>query len=483
MEPNYTDGFVDRVDPDRLAIIEVTRAGERFDWTFGDVSRRSTWRAMELVEMGVGRGSVVLTMIGNRPDWVLTMLACFRLGAVVLPCNEQLRPKDIAIRLETTDPAAIVADERNLPVLGQAAPRCPVLPVGGGPAAQPAGPPPEPAMMAADDPALITFTSGSTGQPKAVLHAHRYLGGQRLQGLNWLGGGDGDIVWCTASTGWSKSARNAFIAPWLSGSAAVLHDGRFDPVERLELVQRLGVSVLCMSPTEYRMIAKQGALREISGLRRAVAAGEALDADTQEAWRGAIGIQVVDGYGQTETGQMTGTLVGEEAPLGSMGRPLPGIEMWIDEGELVVDPRTVPTFFLGYMGEEPHDLDRPWRTGDEVEEDDDGFLRFVGRADDVIVSSGYRIGPFEVESALVEHTAVADAAVVAAPDAERGSVVKAVVVLGDEYQPSPELAKQLQAHVREVTAPYKYPRIVEFVDRLPRTATGKVKRSALRARP
>ncbi len=232
-----------------------------------------------------------------------------------------------------------------------------------------------------------------------------------------------------------------------------------------------------MAPTEYRVIAKRARLRPVEGLRTLVAAGEALNADVLHRWEEATGLRIRDGYGQTETGQLTGNLAGEEARPGSMGRPLPGVSLWIDDGELVGDPATFPTFFLNYLGEDPPR--GVWRTGDRVREED-GHLFFEGRTDDVIISAGYRIGPFEVESALVAHEAVAEAAVVAAPDEERGAVVRAVVVVREGHERSDALARELQEHVKEQTAPYKYPRIVDFADDLPKTTSGKVRRAALR---
>ncbi|MGH2969341.1 MAG: AMP-binding enzyme, partial [Solirubrobacteraceae bacterium] len=218
--------------------------------------------------------------------------------------------------------------------------------------------------------------------------------------------------------------------------------------------------------------------RPLPALRGLVAAGEALDPDVLGRWHDATGLWIRDGYGQTETGQLTGHRPGGAPRPGSMGRPLPGVGLTVEDGELVLDPATDPTFFLRYLGERPHR--GPWRTGDLERADEDGFLYFEGRTDDVIVSAGYRIGPFEVESALVAHPAVADAAAVAAPDAERGSVVRAIVVLRDEHAPSDALARELQEHVKAETAPYKYPRIVEFAAELPRTTSGKVQRARLR---
>jgi acyl-coenzyme A synthetase/AMP-(fatty) acid ligase len=329
------------------------------------------------------------------------------------------------------------------------------------------------ADLSPTDPALITFTSGTAGEPKPIRHGQRYLPGQHVQAEHWFGAREGDLCWCTAASGWSKSARNVFIAPWVRGATALLHDARFDPEERLAVVEREGVHVLCMAPTEYRTIAKRTELRELPTLRHAVAAGEPLNPEIVRLWADAVGIEIHDGYGQTETGALTGMPIGPPVRPGSMGKPLPGFRLWVDEGELCVDPRTVPTFFI----DGPDDV---WRTGDRVSEDEDGYLWFEGRSDDVIISAGYRIGPFEVESALVSHPAVAEAAAVAAPDEERGSVVRAVVVLREGHEPSDLLARELQDHVKGETAPYKYPRIVDFADELPKTASGKIRRAALR---
>jgi acetyl-CoA synthetase len=288
-------------------------------------------------------------------------------------------------------------------------------------------------------------------------------------------------VWCTAATGWSKSARNVFIAPWLRGAAALVHDARFDPIQRLELLRAERVNVLCMAPTEYRVIAKRVELTPIPSLRTLVAAGEALNPEVLRAFHDGTGLEIRDGYGQTETGQLTAMPPGRPVRPGSMGLPLPSVNLQVQDDELVLaDPATDPTFFVSHLNDEAVAINRPWRTGDRVRQDEDGYLFFEGRTDDLIISSGYRIGPFEVESALVSHAAVAEAAVIAAPDEERGSIVRAVVVLRDGFEPSQELATQLQEHVRLQTAPYKYPRIVDFADQLPKTASGKVMRAALR---
>ena len=479
---NFARDVVDAAPPGDLALVELARDGARREWTFGEVAAAAARTAGTLAARGVGRGDVVMTLIGNRPEWVLTMVACFRLGAVALPCTEQLRAKDLALRIAVAEPKLIVADPRNAAPLREADPACDVLLLGE--IALDGGEPAAAAELDAGDPCLITFTSGTSGEPKAALHGQRYLPGQRVQAEHWLGARPGELVWCTAASGWSKSARNVFIAPWLMGAPALLHDARFDPAERLDVLAREAVSVLCMAPTEYRVIAKRAALRPFPALRGLVAAGEALNPEVLRAWHEATGLWIRDGYGQTETGQLTGMPIGAPARPGSMGRALPGVFLEVVDGELVADPATVPTFFLRYLGE-TGDRAAPggerWRTGDRVRADDGGFLSFEGRSDDVIISAGYRIGPFEVESALVDHAAVAEAAVVAAPDPDRGSVVRAVVVLREGWTPSEDLGRELQDHVKAQTAPYKYPRVVDFAADLPRTASGKLRRAAVRS--
>ena len=471
---NFALDVVDAAPGDRLALVALGRDGARSEVSFGEVAERSARLAGALVARGVGRGDVVMTLIGNRPEWVYAMVACFRIGAVVLPSTEQLRPNDLRARFEKVEPRVVIADRRNLETIAASGFDGPVIAVPDERLFEEASPAPA-ADLGPDDPALITFTSGTAGEPKPIRHGQRYLAGQRVQAEHWFGARPGDVCWCTAASGWSKSARNAFIAPWVRGATAVLHDARFDPEERLAVVEREGVNVLCMAPTEWRTVAKRVDLRPLPTLRHAVAAGEPLNPEIVRLWQEEVGVSIHDGYGQTETGALTGMPIGEPVRPGSMGRPLPGFRLWVSgDGELCADPSTIPTFFL----DGPHD--EPWRTGDRVREDEDGYLWFEGRSDDVIISAGYRIGPFEVESALVSHAAVAEAAAVAAPDAERGAVVRAVVVLRAGVEPSGALADELKEHVRSETAPYKYPRIIEFAESLPKTSSGKIRRALLR---
>ncbi|MGI8440704.1 MAG: acyl-CoA synthetase [Thermoleophilaceae bacterium] len=468
---NFARDVVDAASPGELALVALGRDGTRSELSFGEVADRSARLAGTLLARGTRPGDVVMTLVGNRPEWVFALVAAWRIGAVALPCAEMLRPRDLRARIDAVEPRVVSADERNLATVEEAGFTGEVL-------AMPderlfASPPSPAAALRPEDPALIVFTSGTAGAPKPVRHGQRYLTGQSVQAEHWFGARAGELAWCTATSGWSKSARNAFLAPWLGGAAALLEDRRFDPAARLETLEREGVAVLCMAPTEYRTVAKNAELRALPALRHAVAAGEPLNPEIVRLWQEKTGVAIHDGYGQTETGALTGMPIGPPVRPGSMGRPLPGFRLWVQDGELCADPASVPTFFL----------DAPtgtWRTGDRVREDAEGYLWFEGRADDVIVSAGYRIGPFEVESALVSHPAVAEAAAVAAPDPERGTVVRAVIVLRSGAKQSESLAREIQEHVKRVTAPYKYPRIVEFASALPKTASGKIRRAELR---
>lgn len=464
----------------RLGVVAVDVEGRRRDWHFGELIACSAGLSGAFAARGVKRGDVVMTLVGNRIEWVLTLLACWRMGAVALPCSTMLRRHDLEHRVGAANPALCVGEPA---LLAELPPGVPTMDLEGVARVLDEDLPQEtPAAveeMAAEDPALIVFTSGTTGEPRGVVHGYRYLFGQEIQATHWFGSRPGELAWCTTATGWSKSARNVFLAPWLTGAAAVLHEGRFDPQERLELTASLGVNVLCQAPTEYRMLAKRARLGPLPAMRRMVSAGEPLDPETIAAFREAVGVEPADGYGQTETGQVTANLVGEPVRQGSMGKPLPGIETRIVEGELQLRAASTPTFFSRYLDGERFEGEW-WPTGDLVREDAEGFLFFEGRDDDIILSAGYRIGPTEVEAALLSHPAVADAAAVAAPDPERGAVVRAIVVLR-EREPSDALVGELQEHCKRETAPYKFPRIVEFVDELPKTNSGKVKRAQLRA--
>jgi acetyl-CoA synthetase len=477
---NLISDLLEGFPASKPALLAIDREGGRRVWHFGELIAMSAGLSGAFAARGVGRGDVVMTLVGNRVEWVLSLLACWRMGAVALPCNTQLRRHDLELRTSAAQPALCVGEEDLLAELPGGVDCMTMAEVAAAldeDAAQ--EPPVETADLHPSDPALIVFTSGTSGPPRAALHSQRYLPGQRGQAVHWLGARDDDLVWCTTATGWSKSARNVFLAPWLCGAAAMIVDGRFDAGERLDLIEREQVSVLCQAPTEYRVLARRSQLRPLPSIRRMVSAGEALNPEVIAAWREATGLTIADGYGQTETGHLVGNHDAEEIRDGSMGKPLPGLDVRIAGEVLEIRVESCPTFFTRYLDGEPF-TGEWWSTGDIVREDADGYLWHQGRNDDVIASAGYRIGPYEVESALLTHPAVAEAAAVAAPDPERGSVVRAVVVLRDG-EPSEALARELQEHVKATTAPYKYPRIVDFADELPKTASGKIKRAELRA--
>ena len=476
----------------RLGIVAIDAEGIRREWYYGELIARSAGLSGAMVARGVERRDVVMTLVGSRIEWVLAMLACFRMGAVAMPCNLQLRRHDLELRVNAADPKLCIGEDGLLAELPDEVSSMTLSEVTDALDEDvPQETPADVADLDPDEPAVTIFTSGTTGEPRGVVYPQRYLLGQRLQAEHWFGAREGELAWCTAAPGWSKSTRNVFIAPWLEGAAALIHDARFDPAERLQIIERERVNVLCQAPTEYRMLAKRAELRPIPSLRRVVSAGEPLNPEVIRLFRERMGVAIGDGYGQTETGPVSGMRPDEDDPArdGSMGRPLPGIEVRIaepdgaiegspTEGELQVRPETVPTFFSHYLDAAPFDGEW-WPTGDHVRQDEDGYLWFEGRDDDIISPAGYRVGPFEVESALVSHPAVAEAAAIPAPDEERGAVVRAIVVLADG-EPSERLAAELQEHVKRVTAPYKYPRIVEFADSLPKTLSGKIRRAELR---
>ncbi|MFM8793103.1 MAG: acyl-CoA synthetase [bacterium] len=478
---NFINDVVESFPSAKKAVVAIDRQGAIRPWHFGELFAMSAGLSGAMVARGVKRGDVVMTLCGSRIEWVLTMLACFRMGAVVMPCNPQLRKDDLSQRVSAANPGLCIGEEALLQELPDGVPHFDLSDLARiFDEDRPQEPPAVAEDLSPDDPAAIIFTSGTTGEPRGVLYSQQYLAGQRLQADHWFGAREGELAWCTAAPGWSKSTRNSFIAPWLCGATAVIHDGRFDPVERLDLIERLGVNVLCQAPTEYRIIARRTDLRPLPSIRRMVTAGEPINPEIVSEFREAVGVGPADGYGQTETGHLTGMPLGEDDPSrdGAMGKPLPGIETRLNDGVLEVRPETVPTFFSHYLGEEPFQGEW-WHTGDRVREDAEGYLWFESRDDDLIISAGYRIGPFEVESALIEHPTVAEAAVVSAPDPERGSIVKAFVVVRDA-EPSTSLVSELQEHVKSVTAPYKYPREIEFLSELPKTPSGKIRRTDLR---
>jgi acetyl-CoA synthetase len=356
------------------------------------------------------------------------------------------------------------------------------------------------------DPLVIFFSSGTTGMPKMVLHDHTYPLGHFTTGAYWHDLEPGDVHLTLSDTGWAKSVWGKFYGQWLAGAVIFVWDfrGKFEPRDLLRVLSEHKVTTFCAPPTVYRFLVRED-LKEfdLSSLRHCTTAGELLNDSVYEAWLKILGLPIYEGYGQTETALQIATLRFMKPKPGSIGRPMPGWDIVLlndenvpcppgEEGEICIrlkDGETtkgLPGLFMNYL-DEPERTAKVvhggfYHTGDKAWVDEDGYFWFLGRTDDLIKSSGYRIGPFEVESALVSHDAVIEAAVTGVPDPVRGMAVKATVVLAPGYTPGDELTKTLQNHVKTVTAPYKYPRIIEYVAELPKTISGKIKRAEIRAR-
>lgn len=491
---------------DKLALIWCNDAGEERRFLFSDISRLSSQLANLMLAQGLKKGDRVLVVLPRIPEWQVAMVACFKAGLIAIPCVEMLTAKDIGFRAAHSGAVAAITTSPNAAKFDACdGVRTRILVDGEAPgwlpyalaAQQPAQF--ECATMAIDEPALMFYTSGSTGNPKGVLHAARGLYTWRLSGAYWETFGENDVTWCTADTGWAKAGTGILIAPWSFGTTVVFYHGRFDPAQRLALLQRHKVSIFCAPATEFRHLVNVPVQDyDLSALRLCVSAGESVNPEVVGRWRQLAGVQLLDGYGQTETLMTILNYPPMPVKAGSMGKPLPGCEFVLLDQDLRklgdLEPGQFalklphPQFMLGYWNDPERtaqatvevDGERYWLTGDLGYRDADGYLFYTGRDDDIISSAGYRIGPTEVENALIEHAAVLESAVVASPDPERGEVVKAFVVLRSGYQGSDQLVKQLQEHVRQVTAPYKYPRRIEFVEALPKNPSGKLLRRVLR---
>ncbi|MBX4171490.1 acyl-CoA synthetase [Rhodococcus pyridinivorans] len=506
---NFGTDVVDRwaEDPDRQALITVDAHGHERRYSYRDISRASNRVAGLLRDLGVTQGDRVLVMLPRIAEWQIAIVACLKLGAVAIPCVTMLTAHDLEYRITHAGVRAVITTTEqtgkfdgldiDVPIaVGDAPPGwTPLAAADRGDERFAA------AIVAAEDPAILYYTSGSTGMPKGVTHASRALYAWRTSAEYWLSLDEGDIMWCTADTGWSKAGTSILFGPWSRGATVVFYDGPFDPEGRLDLLERYRVNVFCAAATEFRQLVHlDTGSRDFSALRLSVSAGESVNPDIVVRWQELTGSLLLDGYGQTETLMTVVNYPFLQVKPGSMGKPLPGVVMGVRtdtgigiagplSGELVLQAPN-PQLMLGYWNDpdrtaasfERHDGALWFRTGDLVTIDEEGYFTFQGRDDDVINSSGYRIGPQEVENALIEHPAVAEAAVVGVPDTLRGEVVKAFVVLRAGHEPSDALAAMLQQHTKEHTAPYKYPRVIEFLDELPKTATGKIRRNSLRDR-
>jgi len=499
-------------DPNRLALLWEDQSGNRARLTFADVRDQSNRVANVLAALGIKRGDPVMIVLPRITLWQSVYVGALKMGAIVVPCVSMLREKDLVYRANHSGARAIIAGIESAELVGDLRSKCPSLKrylLTG--ASRSGWSSLQEAMLQAasdfrplntrgDEPAICYYTSGTTKEPKAVLHGHAYTWAHQFTGSLWLGLKPGDRHWTTSDTGWAKAAYGVLFGPWMNGITTFMYNGRFEPQRQLELLSRYRITTFCAPPTEYRMLVKEDlANHPLRALRHCAGAGEPLNPEVIEVWRQHYNLQIHDGYGQTETALVAANLPGMAIRPGSMGRPFPGIDVSIldenlqevatDEvGQIAVRvrPDKPPSIMLEYWKnlEENAAVFQGdfYLTGDNAYRDADGYLWFVGRADDVISSAGYRIGPFEVESALLEHPAVMESAVVASPDVDRGSIVKAFVRLKAGTQGSDALAIELQEHVKRITAPYKYPREIEFVDDLPKTVSGKIRRVELRQR-
>ncbi len=499
---DYFDPLAER-KPDQTALWIVDESGAEEKRTFAELKTASNRVANFLKAQGVGRGDRILLMLGNTVPLWETMLAAMKLGAVVIPATTLLTGDDLKDRLERGQVKAVVAesgvadrfegllrDELRVIVGGEAPGWIPFTEAYRAEAAfTPDGP------TRSDDLLLLYFTSGTTSRPKLVAHTHASYPIGHLSTMYWVGMQPGDLHLNISSPGWAKHAWSNFFAPWNAEATVFIYRyTRFDPKAVLEAVEKYGVNTLCAPPTVWRMFVLEDLKRYKMRLKELVSAGEPLNpeiiAEVESAW----GLTIRDGYGQTETTAQIANTPGQPVKPGSMGRPLPGYRMVLldpdgneaDEGEIAIklDPRPVG-LMQGYL-DDPERTARVmaggyYRTGDVARRDEDGYFWYIGRADDVFKSSDYRISPFELESVLIEHEAVAEAAVVPAPDPIRLSVPKAYVVLAPGFEPSREVALSIFLFVRERVPAYKRIRRIEFAE-LPKTISGKIRRVQLRAR-
>ncbi len=504
---DYFDGVlaVERGEQQGLRLIEDD--GSVAGYTFAELSRRSSQLAGWLQSKGVARGMRVLLVLGNQVELWESMLACIKLGAVIIPATTLLSEADLADRLDRGAVGAVIARSDLTASFGAPGEWLPVAV--GGPVEKWLGyqdfavfngqfQPDAPTI--GTDPLLLYFTSGTTSKPKLVEHTHLSYPVGHLSTMYWIGLQPGDVHLNVSSPGWAKHAWSCFFAPWNAGATVVLFNYvRFDAARMLDVLRDQQVTTFCAPPTVWRMLVQQDLTQWQLPLRELVGAGEPLNPEIIEQVRRAWDITIRDGFGQTETTCQIGNPPGEPVKTGSMGRPLPGYTVVLGdpvsgerrpdaaaltEGEICLDLSKRPLALMtGYRDDtERNDAAMAhglYHTGDVASVDEDGYLTYVGRTDDVFKSSDYRISPFELESVLIEHPAVAEAAVVPAPDAVRLSVPKAYVVLAAGYEPNADTAQSILDYCRAHLAPYKRIRRLEFAD-LPKTISGKIRRVELR---
>jgi acetyl-CoA synthetase len=517
---NFSYDVIDwmaRIAPDRRALLWTDEAGRKREFTYGDLARYSAMAANLFLSRGIGKGDKVMLVLKRHYQFWFCLLGLIKIGAIAVPATHLLTTKDYIYRFEqaqitaivatgTTEEVARYADEADKAVGGVLKSRFI--------AAGQRGDLPgwedfdelielqpdkiqERAETNSRDTILLYFTSGTTGYPKMVTHNHRYALAH-VQTTRWQNLNSDSLHLTVADTGWAKAMWGKMFGQFTLGASVFVYDyEKFKPAEMLSVISKNKVTSFCAPPTMYRFFIKEGLENyDLSNLKYCTIAGEALNPEVFEQWKNYTGIKMMEGFGQTEATCMIANLPGMEPKPGSMGKPLPLYNMDIinDNGDSVPDgesgeiiiraERRDDGLFAGYYMNEERTVemwhDGIYHTGDLAWRDEDGYYWYVGRNDDVIKSSGYRIGPFEIESVLMTHPAVLECAVTGAPDPTRGQVVKATIILAKGYVKSPELAKELQNHVKHNTAPYKYPRVVEFVEELPKTISGKIRRAQIR---
>ncbi|MBN1539809.1 MAG: AMP-binding protein [Candidatus Thermoplasmatota archaeon] len=509
------DGWAE--DRTKLALVSLHPDGEKSSYhTFYDLKVLSDRFVNVLLNLGIKKGDRVLVMLESIPQWYVVLIAMFKLGVVPMPGTVLLTSKDIKFRINSAEANMVITDVNHVGRVERIADDCPTLKhkmVVDAPVMewiyykdemQKASTELDKSRVDrthSDDPLLIYFTSGTTGNPKMVLHTHAYPLGHLVTAKFAQALTSCDLHWTISETGWAKAAWGKLFGQMIVGAAIIQWEtpGRFDPDGLLRAMEKYGVTTFCAPPTVYRMLIQQDLSKYRLSLRHCMSAGEPLNPEVIKVWKETFGLDIYDFFGQTETVCVLSNFPFMPIKYGSVGKPTPGHDVRIvdDEGNEMPPGKegniaiylggTRPPGLLKEYWKDQEAMERAFHhgfyfTGDMAYRDQDGYFWFVGRDDDVIKSSGYRIGPFEVESALMEHPAVAECAVVGAPDPRgvRGILVKAYIVLAKGATPSDALTKEIQEHVKTTTAPYKYPRLVEYVKELPKTISGKIKRKELR---
>ena len=515
---NFANDVVDRwaaYDRNKMAMIWLNQQGEEKRFTFFDFSRLSNQAANLLLKQGIGAGDRVFLMLPRLPEWWIFSLALIRIGAIQCPSPTLLTPPDIKQRINAGKFKMVITDNENAPKFDEVFEECPSLNV----------------RLIVNDrrpgwisyldcsalsnreiklskkfksksstPFLTLFTSGTSKMPKMVEHANDYALGHRITAELWHSENANDLTFTVSDTGWGKNIWGNYFGQWILGACVFIYDirGKFHADELLPILEKYSITTFCAPPTIYRMLVLNDLKRfDLKDLKNCCSAGEPLHTETCRLWEEGTGLKIREAYGQTETVCMIGTFAGDEIKYGSMGKAAPGweIELHDDDGKPVPDGEVgriavrinkgkPAGMFIGYVNNKEENekcfIGDFYYTGDKAYRDKDGYFYFVGRSDDIIKSSGYRIGPLEVEEVMMQHPAVHEVAVVAAPDPLRGAKVKAYVVLHKGFEPTDTLVKKLQQHVKNLTAPYKYPREIEFVKSMPKTFSGKIKRDLLR---